>query len=272
VVVEQVIRPTGLLDPIIEVRPTGDQIENLLEEIDIRIKQGDRVLITTLTKRMAEELTKFMERLNLKVKYIHSEVKTLDRVEILRELRLGIIDVLVGVNLLREGLDLPEVSLVAIMDADKEGFLRDQRSMIQTIGRAARNENGMVIMYADRMTGSMEQAIEETRRRRAKQEIYNTEHGITPKTIRKSAEAIMQQTKVADSRKDAKVYAFDDMEDNLMIAADPVVAYMPKQDLEKLATKTQKDMERAAKELDFITAARLRDELAQLKELLKQKG
>jgi excinuclease ABC subunit B len=272
VVVEQVIRPTGLLDPIIEVRPTGDQIENLLEEIDIRIKQGDRVLITTLTKRMAEELTKFMERLNLKVKYIHSEVKTLDRVEILRELRLGIIDVLVGVNLLREGLDLPEVSLVAIMDADKEGFLRDQRSMIQTIGRAARNENGMVIMYADRMTGSMEQAIEETRRRRAKQEIYNAEHGITPKTIRKSAEAIMQQTKVADSRKDAKVYAFDDMEDNLMIAADPVVAYMPKQDLEKLATKTQKDMEKAAKELDFITAARLRDELAQLKELLKQKG
>ncbi len=272
VVVEQVIRPTGLLDPIIEVRPTGDQIENLLEEIDIRIKQGDRVLITTLTKRMAEELTKFMERLNLKVKYIHSEVKTLDRVEILRELRLGIIDVLVGVNLLREGLDLPEVSLVAIMDADKEGFLRDQRSMIQTIGRAARNENGMVIMYADRMTGSMEQAIGETRRRRAKQESYNAEHGITPKTIRKSAEAIMQQTKVADSRKDAKVYAFDDMEDNLMIAADPVVAYMPKQDLEKLATKTQKDMEKAAKELDFITAARLRDELAQLKELLKQKG
>jgi excinuclease ABC subunit B len=272
VVVEQVIRPTGLLDPIIEVRPTGDQIQDLLEEIDIRIKQGDRVLITTLTKRMAEELTKFMERLNLKVKYIHSEVKTLDRVEILRELRLGIIDVLVGVNLLREGLDLPEVSLVAIMDADKEGFLRDNRSLIQTIGRAARNENGMVIMYADRMTGSMAQAIEETQRRRAKQIIYNTEHGITPKTIRKSAEAIMQQTKVADSRKDAKVYAFDDMEDNLMIAADPVVAYMPKQDLEKLATKTQKDMEKAAKELDFIAAARLRDELAQIKELLKQKG
>jgi excinuclease ABC subunit B len=272
VVVEQVIRPTGLLDPIIEVRPTGDQIENLLEEIDIRIKQGDRVLITTLTKRMAEELTKFMERLNLKVKYIHSEVKTLDRVEILRELRLGIIDVLVGVNLLREGLDLPEVSLVAIMDADKEGFLRDNRSLIQTIGRAARNENGMVIMYADRMTGSMAQAIEETQRRRAKQIVYNTEHGITPKTIRKSAEAIMQQTKVADSRKDAKVYAFDDMEDNLMIAADPVVAYMPKQDLEKLATKTQKDMEKAAKELDFITAARLRDELVQIKELMKQKG
>jgi len=273
VVVEQVIRPTGLLDPLIEVRPTHDQIEDLLEEIEKRIQMGDRVLVTTLTKRMAEELTKFMERLNIKVNYIHSEVKTLDRVEILRELRLGVIDVLVGVNLLREGLDLPEVSLVVIMDADKEGFLRDHRSMIQTIGRAARNENGQVIMYADKITKSMEEAIGETQRRRAKQILYNTEHGITPKTIRKSADAIMQQTKVADSKREAKQYAFADMEEaDMQLAADPVVAYMAKPDLEKLATKTQKEMEKAAKDLDFITAARLRDELAQIKDLIKHRG
>lgn len=267
VVVEQIIRPTGLLDPEIEVRPSLNQIDDLLEEINIRIKQGDRVLITTLTKRMAEELSKYLDRVGIKCRYIHSEVKTLDRVEILRELRLGVFDVLVGVNLLREGLDLPEVSLVAIMDADKEGFLRDIRSLIQTIGRAARNENGKVLMYADVMTGSMEQAIGETNRRRSIQLAYNQEHGITPKTILKSKEAIMSQTSVADS-KPRKIY----VEPNeIRIAADPVVQYMGKSDLQKLIVETQKKMESAAKDMDFLEAARLRDELLQLKEQVKGK-
>jgi len=206
VIVEQIIRPTGLIDPGIEVRPSLNQIDDLLDEIEERVKVGERVLVTTLTKRMAEELTKYMEKLGIKCRYIHSEIKTLDRVEILRELRLGAIDVLVGVNLLREGLDLPEVSLVAIMDADKEGFLRDVRSLIQTIGRAARNERGKVIMYADRVTGSMQEAIDETDRRRAIQMEYNEANGITPRTVFKSREAIMQQTKVADSRREAKPY------------------------------------------------------------------
>ncbi len=270
VVVEQIIRPTGLLDPEIEVRPSLNQIDDLLDEVEERIRRDERVLVTTLTKRMAEELTKYMDKLNIKCRYIHSEVKTLDRVEILRELRLGVIDVLVGVNLLREGLDLPEVSLVAIMDADKEGFLRDVRSLVQTIGRAARNDQGRVIMYADKVTGSMQEAIDETYRRRVLQQEYNSENGITPKTVIKTKEAIMSQTKVADSRKEAKPYYTEP--DTQTLAADPVVAYMTKDDLEKLMQKTQKSMEKAAKELDFIEAARLRDELMELKRMLKDRG
>ncbi|MDN5203855.1 excinuclease ABC subunit UvrB [Fulvivirgaceae bacterium BMA10] len=267
VVVEQIIRPTGLLDPEIDIRPSTNQIDDLLEEIDERIKKDERVLVTTLTKRMAEELAKFLERANVKCRYIHSEVKVLDRVEILRELRLGIFDVLVGVNLLREGLDLPEVSLVAILDADKEGFLRNVTSMIQTIGRAARNANGKVIMYADTMTGSMQTAIDETNRRRIKQIEYNQKHNIVPQTVTKSKDAILEQTAVADSKKNAKQYYVED--DQPTIAADPVVAYMDKDEIEKLIQKTQKNMEKAAKELDFIEAARLRDELFELKKMLK---
>lgn len=269
-VVEQIIRPTGLLDPIIDVRPSANQIDDLLEEIDDRVKKEERVLVTTLTKRMAEELTKYLERANVRVRYIHSEVNPLDRVEILRELRLGIFDVLVGVNLLREGLDLPEVSLVAILDADKEGFLRNQRSLIQTIGRAARNENGRVIMYADTVTRSMQEAIDETNRRRSIQMEYNEAHGIVPKTVRKSKEAIMSQTSVADSKKNKKNYYAEPEEHS--VAADPVVAYMSKQGLDKMIEKTQKSMEKAARELDFIEAARLRDELNELKALAESKS
>ncbi|MDN5216237.1 excinuclease ABC subunit UvrB [Fulvivirgaceae bacterium BMA12] len=270
VVVEQIIRPTGLLDPEIDVRPSANQIDDLLNEIDIRIQKEERVLVTTLTKRMAEELAKFLTRANIKCRYIHSEVKVLDRVEILRELRLGVFDVLVGVNLLREGLDLPEVSLVAILDADKEGFLRNVKSMIQTIGRAARNANGKVIMYADKITESMKTAIDETNRRRVRQQEYNDEHGIVPETVKKSKEAIMQQTKVADSKKVTKQYYVE--EDNPSVAADPVVAYMDTGGLEKMINQTQKNMESAAKELDFIEAARLRDELFELQKLLKEKS
>ncbi len=268
-VVEQIIRPTGLLDPIIDVRPSANQIDDLLEEIDDRVKKEERVLVTTLTKRMAEELTKYLERANVKVRYIHSEVNPLDRVEILRELRLGVFDVLVGVNLLREGLDLPEVSLVAILDADKEGFLRNQRSLIQTIGRAARNENGRVIMYADTVTRSMQESIDETNRRRSIQMAYNEKHGIVPRTVRKSKEAIMSQTSVADSKKNKKNYYAEPEEHS--VAADPVVAYMSKPGLDKMIQKTQKAMEKAAKELDFIEAARLRDELNELKSLSESK-
>ena len=259
VVVEQIIRPTGLLDPTIEVRPSQNQIDDLLEEIDQTIKTDARVLVTTLTKRMAEELQKFLERAGVKSRYIHSEVKTLDRVEILRELRLGVFDVLVGVNLLREGLDLPEVSLVAILDADKEGFLRNERSLVQTIGRAARNSEGRVIMYADKITDSMQKAIDETKRRRVLQMEYNAEHGITPTTVIKSRDKIMGQTKVADSKKGAKFYA-EPMPGEADIAADPVVQYLSKDKLEKLIQQTQKQMEKAAKELNFMEAARLRDE------------
>jgi excinuclease ABC subunit B len=267
-VVEQIIRPTGLLDPIIEVKPSTNQIDDLLEEINLRIEAGDRILVTTLTKRMAEELDKYLSRLNIRSKYIHSEVKTLDRVEILRELRLGVIDVLVGVNLLREGLDLPEVSLVAIMDADKEGFLRNVRSLIQTIGRAARNSNGKVIMYADRITDSMRQAIDETSRRRSVQMEYNEKHGITPTTVVKSKEAILDQTKVADSKKEAKNYYLPETK---TIAADPVVSYMSKPELEKLIERTKKQMEKAARDLDFLEAAKLRDEYFELKKLYEEK-
>ncbi|RPD49850.1 excinuclease ABC subunit UvrB [Hymenobacter sediminis] len=272
VVVEQVIRPTGLLDPEIDLRPSVNQIDDLLDEVDNRVKMGDRVLVTTLTKRMAEELQKYMERLGIKSSYVHSDVKTLDRVEILRQLRLGEIDVLIGVNLLREGLDLPEVSLVAILDADKEGFLRDQRSLIQTMGRAARNDRGKVIMYADRITGSMQRAIDETNRRRAVQMAYNEENGITPKTVRKSREAIMEQTSLSDYRiAETPNYAGPTEDVALAIAAEPVVSMMSKVELEKLVKQTEKQMEAAAKDLDFLTAAKLRDELAALKQVLKTK-
>ncbi|GAA3992624.1 excinuclease ABC subunit UvrB [Hymenobacter antarcticus] len=272
VVVEQVIRPTGLLDPEIDIRPSVNQIDDLLDEVDERVKMGDRVLVTTLTKRMAEELSKYMDRLGIKVEYVHSDVKTLDRVEILRKLRLGEIDVLIGVNLLREGLDLPEVSLVAILDADKEGFLRDQRSLIQTMGRAARNDRGKVIMYADRMTGSMQRAIDETNRRRATQAAYNEEHGITPRTVRKSHAEILGQTSLSDYRVlDTIVYSGPDSDGALALAAEPVVAMMNRTELEKLIKTTEKQMEAAAKELDFLQAAKLRDELAALKTMLKGK-
>jgi excinuclease ABC subunit B len=269
VVIEQIIRPTGLLDPQIDVRPSKNQIDDLLEEIDERVKKKERVLITTLTKRMAEELTKFLERASVKCRYIHSEVETLDRVEILRELRLGIFDVLVGVNLLREGLDLPEVSLVAILDADKEGFLRNQRSLIQTIGRAARNSNGRVIMYADHTTESMQQAIDETNRRRKVQQDYNKEHGITPLTVLKSTGEIFKQTKVADSKKLQKRYYVEPEESSL--AADPVVSYLSKDELQKMADRTRKAMEKAAKELEFMEAAKLRDELLAIQKLISEK-
>ena len=269
VVVEQLIRPTGLLDPEIDVRPSKNQIDDLLEEIDERVKKKERVLVTTLTKRMAEELTKFMDRAGVKCRYIHSEVTTLDRVEILRELRLGVFDVLVGVNLLREGLDLPEVSLVAILDADKEGFLRNQRSLVQTIGRAARNENGRVIMYADTITESMQQAIDETNRRRNTQMEYNKEHGITPTTIIRSKESILGQTKVADSKKSTKNYYVESEETSL--AADPVVAYLSKDELQKMADRTRKAMEKAAKELEFMEAAKLRDEYLAIQKLIEGK-
>jgi len=262
IIVEQIIRPTGLLDPTIDVRPSLNQIDDLLEEIDERTKLEERVLVTTLTKRMAEELTKYLDRAGVKCRYIHSEVKTLDRVEILRELRLGVFDVLVGVNLLREGLDLPEVSLVAILDADKEGFLRNQRSLVQTIGRAARNVNGKVIMYADTVTESMQVAIDETNRRRRIQMDYNKEHGIEPKTVKKSKEAILEQTSVADSKKAGKKYYVE--QDRTTIAADPLMEYLDKDQLKHLIDQTRKKMETAAKDLDFMEAARLRDELFEL--------
>jgi excinuclease ABC subunit B len=275
IVVEQVVRPTGLLDPPIEIRPSINQIDDLLDEIDKRITKGDRVLVTTLTKRMAEEMTKYLERINIKCKYIHSEVDALERVEILRELRLGVIDVLVGVNLLREGLDLPEVSLVAILDADKEGFLRNERSLTQTAGRAARNVDGLVIFYADTTTESMQKTIDETTRRREKQVAYNIEHNITPTTIKKSTQQIMAQGSVLDVKgyDPANPYSIKPDEDIISIAAEDQAEYKTIPQMEKGIAKIKKQMEKAAKDLDFMEAARLRDEMFRLqKELEGMKG
>ncbi|RYY37139.1 MAG: excinuclease ABC subunit B, partial [Sphingobacteriaceae bacterium] len=269
VVVEQVIRPTGLLDPVIDIRPVINQVDDLLDEVDKTIKLGDRILVTTLTKRMAEELAKYMDRLGIKVRYIHSEVKTLERVEILRGLRLGEFDVLIGINLLREGLDLPEVSLVAILDADKEGFLRSERSLIQTIGRAARNDRGRVIMYADKITDSMQITMDETNRRREKQIAYNTEHGITPRTVGKSREAIIEQTSVVDFKGGVqKAYVENEA---ITIAADPIVQYMSKPELKKSIENTRKDMVAAAKNMDFLLAAKLRDEMFALEKMMEER-
>ena len=272
IVVEQVVRPTGLLDPPIEIRPSVNQIDDLLEEVDKRIKMGDRVLVTTLTKRMAEEMDKYLHKINIKSKYIHSEVDTLERVEILRELRLGKIDVLVGVNLLREGLDLPEVSLVAILDADKEGFLRNEKSLTQTAGRAARNVNGLVIFYADKMTDSMRKTIDETIRRREKQVSYNIEHSITPRTVIKSTKDVFAQTSVLDIKgyDPADPYAIAPDGELVTVAAEEQAEYKTIPQLEKALTKVKKEMEKAARDLDFMEAARLRDEMFLMQKKLEE--
>lgn len=272
VVVEQVVRPTGLLDPPIEVRPSANQIDDLLDEIDKRIKKGDRVLVTTLTKRMAEEMDKYLHRLDIKSKYIHSEVDTLERVEILRQLRLGEIDVLVGVNLLREGLDLPEVSLVAILDADKEGFLRNEKSLTQTAGRAARNVDGLVIFYGDSITESMQRTMDETTRRREKQVAFNEKHGITPRTIIKSKEQVFAQTSVLDIKgyNPADPYALAPDDELVAVAAEEQQVYQTIPQVEKAIARTKKDMEKAARDLDFMEAARLRDEMFRLQKKMKE--
>lgn len=266
VVIEQVVRPTGLLDPPIEVRPSVNQIDDLIAEIRATINNQERVLVTTLTKRMAEELAKYLDRLNIACRYIHSEVQTLDRIEILRDLREGKFDVLVGVNLLREGLDLPEVSLVAIMDADKEGFLRSNRSLTQTAGRAARNVNGRVLMYADKITESMQQTIDETGRRREKQIAYNTLHGITPQQVKKGNKTIFEQSGLIDERKKA---LYEEVSIAETIAADPLIKTMNADQLRKTIEQTKKNMERAAKDMDFMEAARLRDEMFALQKMLE---
>ncbi len=269
VIIEQLIRPTGLLDPIIEVRPSLNQIDDLIEEIQQRIELNERTLVTTLTKRMAEELQKYLDKLGIACRYIHSDVVTIERTEILRQLRLGVFDVLIGVNLLREGLDLPEVSLVVIIDADKEGFLRNVRSLVQTVGRAARNVNGKVIMYADKMTESMRKTIEETERRRAMQIQYNEDHGMVPTALNKSTETILKSTKVADNDSEnysSGAYANHTFERQLTNSS---VTFANKEDLEKAIKTKKKAMEAAAKELDFIAAAQLRDELFELQAKLK---
>ena len=267
VIVEQIIRPTGLLDPIIDVRPSENQIDDLMNEIQLRIENDERILVTTLTKRMAEELTKYLTRMGIRCRYIHSDVDTLERIQIMDDLRNGTFDVLVGINLLREGLDLPEVSLVAILDADKEGFLRSERSLTQTAGRAARNLNGKVIMYADKITQSMQKTIDSTNYRRAKQLKYNEEHGITPQAIVKPSREIVGYDKKETTKPQPEelYYAGPDEAD---VAADPVVKYMDVNALEHAIAKTKKEMEKAAKELDFIEAARLRDEMYKLRDLL----
>ena len=258
--VEQIIRPTGLLDPIVEVRPSLNQIDDLIEEINKRVEKDERTLVTTLTKRMAEELTKYLTRIDIRTRYIHSDVDTLERVEIMQELREGIFDVLVGVNLLREGLDLPEVSLVAILDADKEGFLRSNRSLTQTIGRAARNINGKAIMYADKITRSMQETIDASEYRRQKQIDYNTKHNLTPMAIKKSLNNALAK------KEKYKVEAAE----LSGLAAEPDTAYMSKGQLEKMIRDTRKSMETAAKELDFMEAARLRDQIKSLQEKAKE--
>ena len=268
IVVEQIIRPTGLLEPVIEIRPSLNQIDDLMHEIQLRAEKDERVLVTTLTKRMAEELTTYFDNNGLRCRYIHSDVDTIERVEILRDLRNGIFDVLIGVNLLREGLDLPEVSLVAILDADKEGFLRSERSLIQTAGRAARNMNGLVIMYADKITGSMQKTIDETDRKRTKQLQYNAEHNIVPTALNKSKTS-GDKTMFGKSASPDNFYLLDNISQQPSVAADPVVQYMSKPQLEKLLEETQKRMKDAAKQEDFLEAARLRDEMMELSKMIK---
>lgn len=267
VIVEQVIRPTGLLDPVIEVRPSENQIDNLLEEINERVERDERVLVTTLTKRMAEELTKYLVRMDVRTRYIHSDVETLERIQIMEDLQAGLFDVLVGVNLLREGLDLPEVSLVAILDADKEGFLRSARALTQTAGRAARNLNGLVIMYADKITDAMQKTINETNRRREKQAQYNADHGITPRQVFKSSKGALSGDLLS---KQAEEHAYVESA-KVSIAADPIVGYMSKADIQKSIQLAKDNMEKAAKELNFIEAAKYRDEMFALMEAMDKK-